>query len=251
MTSEGLTIFRSANEGFRPPARRGAFDRASLPRIASRMRPPGREQNEREKMKFRYGHPGVGIAAARCRKALGAVSHALLACSLLAVSAHSAREYYKYDGASTWETVNYINFYTTVNPGVDHWETGSFSTTSGVKYYDFSLSIPSGTACFEIETQAAEGDPSSNDTRIWTYDGGFKSLDDDTGPGLYSKARVFLSGSAKVPIWFAAYSSNYNTMKFETRIRRLNLAEASCTTGQSLPWIKKANAVITYSGNAN
>jgi hypothetical protein len=199
------------------------------------MRPPGRVQKKGRKMGFKLGHPGVALAATL----------------LLSVSAQAAREYYMYDGASTWETVNYVNFYTFVNPGVDHWPMTAFQGATPVKYYDYSLGIPSGTACFEIETQAAEGDAASNDTRIWTYDGGFKSLDDDSGPGLYSKARAFLSGSAKVVLWFAAYSANYNTMKFETRIRRLNLAEAACTTGQALPWIKKVNATTTYSGNAN
>jgi hypothetical protein len=192
---------------------------------------------ERENMSFKHGHPGIGIAAAL----------------LLAVSAHSAREYYMYDGASTWETVNYVNFYTFVNAGVDHWPRYPFSGGDELKYYDYSLTIPSGTACFEIETQAAEDDVTNNDTRIWTWDGtnGFRSLDDDSGPGWYSKARAFLSGDSKLSLWFAAYSSTHNTMKFETRIRRLPLGESSCTTSQSLPWIKQVNNTTSYSANAN
>jgi hypothetical protein len=178
------------------------------------------------------------------------MARSLAGALLLLASASFGREYYEYDGTNNLVLDNYVNFYTSVNAGTDHWPMYTFGAYN-VKYYDFAIGNTSGAACYEIETIPTDNDVSNYDSRIWTYNGSWKSLDDDNGQGLYSKARAFLNGSANLVLWFSAYSDKYNTMKFEATIKRLNLAEAACTTGQSLPWIKISGGVTTYSANAN
>lgn len=172
--------------------------------------------------------------------------------ALLAASAASAREYYQYTGnGGTWETVNYINFYTSSHSGSDQYPMYPFNGGSTkLKYIDYEISIPNSSGCYQVETMRYWSIATS-DTRIWTYNGAFKSLDDNSGANGGAKARIWLSGNAKEVLWVAAKKEGENTTRFEFKVNKLNLGEASCTTGQGLPWVKNVNGVKTYSANAN
>ena len=172
--------------------------------------------------------------------------------ALLAASAASARDYYQYTGnGGTWETVNYINFYTSASGSTDQYSTYPFDGgATQLKFYDYEISIPNSTGCYQVETMRY-WDLANSDTRIWTYNGSFKSLDDNSGANGGSKARIWLSGNAKEILWVAAKNSLANVTRFEFKVNKLNLGEASCTTGQGLPWVKNVNGVKTYSANAN
>ncbi|HKP97581.1 MAG TPA: hypothetical protein VJ385_17695 [Fibrobacteria bacterium] len=127
-----------------------------------------------------------------------------------------------------------------------------------MKYYEHNFYTPNtGTTCYEVETQAYNGDPANNDTRFWVgyYDGNnnlvYRSLDDDGGAGRYSKARIYLGISGQIKFYVSAFDKNFNSIKFETKIKRLNLGESACTTGQSLPWVKSKTFTTTFSDNTN
>jgi hypothetical protein len=172
--------------------------------------------------------------------------------TLAATAAANGREFFHNYGTNSFVAENYVDFYTAYAEGTDGWPSYAFNPAYvAQKYYSYNLTATTGTACYEIETLAAAGDADPADTRIWTYGAGYKSLDDDSGPGLFSKARAYLSGLTALGLYFAAYSGDYNKMKFETKVTRLNLAEAACTTDQSLPWVKSKSNVTTYSANAN
>jgi hypothetical protein len=172
--------------------------------------------------------------------------------ALLAASAASARDYYQYTGnGGTWETVNYINFYTSSPAGTDGYEAFPFDGgTTNLKYYNYEISIPSGTGCYQVETMPYS-DLTNFDTRIWTHFHGYKSIDDDSGVGAGSKARIWLSGNSWLVLFVAAKNAFANTTRFEFKANKLNLGEAACTTGQSLPWVKSVNGIPTYSSNTN
>lgn len=118
---------------------------------------------------------------------------------------------------------------------------------AGRKVWDLDLSTNSGTSqCFEISTS---GD-GTGDTRFWVAG---QSLDDDSGDGYYSSARVWLvpiAGNYEyLTVTVAAYSSAYNSMKFSLDIRkRPGLTEAQCV-GQG-PAVKSIQGTVTFV-NAN
>jgi len=119
--------------------------------------------------------------------------------------------------------------------------------TAGRKVWDLDLSTNNGTSqCFEIATS---GD-GTGDTRLWVAD---QSLDDDSGDGLYSSARVWLvptpGNYEYLTVTVAAYSSAYNSIKFSLDIRkRPGLTEAQCV-GQG-PAVKSIQGTRTFV-NAN
>lgn len=184
---------------------------------------------------------------------LGAVSLALAA----QVQADGSSHYHS--GTNAWSTYEYIDFLASGGAGHDgQWATYNFAGTA-LKYFPYKIEVGSSEGiCYEMNTGRPTYHPTATgDTRFWIYDfntGAYRSLDDDGGDGAYSLGRAFLKGpsSAWVSIYTAAYSTNYHDMHFGLYIKRLNLTEAQCTTGQAtVPWVKVVNGVMTFSPNAN
>jgi hypothetical protein len=177
------------------------------------------------------------------------------AAMLLAGSASAAsEEVYSYNSSGGWQVTHYVHFQTTSPDPTDSWTYGVLPSPQFSLSAPYSLTIPSGTACFEVETQPFNYSTQANDTRIWVYDlttQKYRALDDDNGQGAYSKARVFLSGYSSIQLQFASKTAAYFGVKFEYKIKRLIVSEASCTTGQALPWVKRVGFDSYYSANVN
>jgi hypothetical protein len=154
-----------------------------------------------------------------------------------------------------------ISFYT-ISP-----EATSDANKKNLKAAVFQLSSNSNAGhCFELET-FSDGNAGA-DTRFWvnyadlaTHAKKWKSLDNNTGTDNLSKARVYIKPITSASyIHISAATASNNTIQFKYRIKRIDGAagsESSCTTGQSLPWLKFGPApapdyiATTFSSNAN
>lgn len=120
--------------------------------------------------------------------------------------------------------------------------------------------------CFELET-VSDGNVNA-DTRFWVvwWDDAngreqYKSLDNNSGAGNLSKARLYIKGGRVFDpnILVSAANTNHNTAHFKFRFKRIDGnpgREADCTTLQSLPWMKiitdqQDGGYPTFSANAN
>ena len=121
--------------------------------------------------------------------------------------------------------------------------------------------------CIEISTRPGRFHPNP-DTRIWVKSGTagtWKSVNDDFGGTLQSKARVWIqypliNGTPSEGEYFlkiAPYSSSYFFDDYELVTTRRDLSEADCTTNQTtIPWVKivgngTAQATLVFSPNAS
>lgn len=132
-----------------------------------------------------------------------------------------------------------------------------FSTSNSLGGHLFQLqgimSTPSP-HCIELETTG------NSDTRIFVNDHSTqRSVNDDFGGTLQSKARIWLSQSPGGTLdwvgYVGAYSSSHNSEVFQLKFTRRDISEAACTTGQStIPWAKivgnTASYTVTLSSNA-
>jgi len=106
----------------------------------------------------------------------------------------------------------------------------------------------SAAECLEYST--APGRYYSNpDTRIWVWDGAanvYRSINDDFGGTLQSKARVWIALDAsggEYDVQVAPWSTDGNSDDFKLTVTRRDLTEAQCTTGQTtIPWAKVKGA---------
>lgn len=136
----------------------------------------------------------------------------------------------------------------------------------GVNYVDFSLTggyqgplpqLPGGQnyqevflggygGCYEIYTQQAF--VQNGDTRIWvklSNASSYSNLDDDSGDGLYSFARLWVNGTG-LSIALAGYSTSYNSMDFSFTLNSLSqfTTAAACDDGSS-SYAKLENNTLT------
>jgi hypothetical protein len=124
---------------------------------------------------------------------------------------------------------------------------------SVVKYHIFRVitQSTSDAACFDIATAHPDFVPAATaDTRIWFANqttGLDQVLNDDFGGALFSRGRVWLSGSNPfVDMKIAAYNPTWNTAHFKVYVDRLPLSEAACTTTNGgIPWVKNKAGVFT------
>jgi hypothetical protein len=116
--------------------------------------------------------------------------------------------------------------------------------------------------CYELETTPRT--TSNPDTRIWVFDGtNWRSVNDDFGGTLQSKARIWIATGGGVALDFLvrveAFSAAYNSMDFYFKYTRRDITEAACTTGQTtIPWAKMKTSsgtnnwgTVTLSPNAS
>jgi hypothetical protein len=100
--------------------------------------------------------------------------------------------------------------------------------------------------CIELETTGA------SDTRIFVNDHSVqRSVNDDFGGTLNSKARIWLSDTAGATLdwvsYVGAFSSAHNNEIFQLRFTRRDISMAACTTGQTtIPWAKIIGNTISY-----
>jgi|SRR5882724_4673570 len=103
---------------------------------------------------------------------------------------------------------------------------------------------PAAGHCIELATLPGSG-TQNPDTRIWIQQGAsgvWKSINDDFGGTLQSKARLWVSMTSKVGsleyyLKIAAYAAPENTQDFALTETRRDLSQAACTTGQTtIPW---------------
>jgi len=148
----------------------------------------------------------------------------------------------------------YTDFASTTILGHRSDPTDTFGGSSGLKYTPLTLRQQSGVhddACFEVVTAHPDFIPGDiADTRIWYLNFNTdktESLNDDSGGGLFSRARVFLSGyNSFVSLKIAAYSSYWNKAHFKIIVTRLPLSESACTSGQAtIAWVKVIDGVMT------
>jgi hypothetical protein len=163
-------------------------------------------------------------------------------------------------GASDWTSYQYVNFAAHASTGENYPIVGVNPSNPSSIYFPLDFMSNSTTGhCYEIETKQATY--ANGDTRIWVtgYSGnppyqGFPSLDDDSGDGYYSKARLWIAKgnvSTSVQLGILPYSSSYSTMDFSVRVTRLAISESSCTTNSGLPWLKKVGDAAMVFGNQN
>jgi len=116
-----------------------------------------------------------------------------------------------------------------------------------------------GTLCIELVT--SPGFSTSNpDTRIFVNDHSTqRSINDDFGGTLQSKARLFINRTSSSSLdwvgYIGAFSSSHNSEDFRLTVSRLDISESACTTGQStIPWAKivgnSSSFTVTLSPNA-
>lgn len=127
--------------------------------------------------------------------------------------------------------------------------TGTSGALNGKKYMVLNLATyNSHSQCFDLWTS---GD-GSGDTRIWVYDttiNDYRSLNDD-GNGLYSHARIWISppsnGGRYVSPVISAYSSGYNSMKFNLLVIKMSSSttEAQCTSGSTYKSTGSGNTFV-------
>jgi hypothetical protein len=94
--------------------------------------------------------------------------------------------------------------------------------------------------CLELTTGPGATTPNP-DTRIFVVDHDvLRSVNDDYGGTLQSKARLWIGHTAgpSLPwiIHLEAYSDQQNQQDFKFQIERVEVDEPGCTTGQTLPW---------------
>jgi hypothetical protein len=103
---------------------------------------------------------------------------------------------------------------------------------------------PAAGHCIELATLPGSG-TQNPDTRIWVQQGTsgvWKSINDDFGGTLQSKARLWVSmtsklGSLEYYLKIAPYAASENTQDFAFTETRRDLSQAACTTGQTtIPW---------------
>lgn len=130
---------------------------------------------------------------------------------------------------------------------VDHLNQ-AFQPGNPVNYQSHTFQGGTAGRCLEIST-ASSG--TSADTRFWATDvnGNFKSLNDDSGGTLFSRARYWVAPGTVGLLYVAAFSSFYDNMEFFFTVLRINATEAACTTGQGLPWFKTNGS--QFSANAS
>lgn len=113
--------------------------------------------------------------------------------------------------------------------------------------------------CLELETQPKV--TVNPDTRIWVLDHGtYRSVNDDFGGTLQSKARLWLAmttsgGNLDWVAQIAAFNAAHNSDNFYFKITRRDITESACTTGQTtIPWAKikgtTGSYTVTLSPNA-
>lgn len=211
------------------------------------------------------------------RKAVIAVGIGLLAAG---TGLHAASPYTKWslgDGTATgkwwWSHEQSLDFSAVAPPGhSDPYEVISPETTTdplkkNLRAYSINYSH-NGTAghCFELET-FSDGNTNA-DTRFWIHyidrnsqTFKWKSLDNNTGTGNFSKARLYTKGGEVwgTDIYISAANGNHNNVQFKFKVRRIDGtagSESGCTTGQTLPWMKIITAgpdggMPVFSSNAN
>lgn len=123
---------------------------------------------------------------------------------------------------------------------------------SGGKYMQINgQHVSANGHCLEIVTNSRNF--ANPDTRIFVFDGtNWRSVNDDFGGALTSKARIWLAVGGGIGLDFLVkvegFNSSYNSMDFYSNVFRRDLTEAACTTGQAtIPWAK----LKTSSGTNN
>lgn len=165
------------------------------------------------------------------KKRLTTILGGLMGLGLLGVAA-SAAAYQHLDvfSATSWEYVSDVDF-------AKAWDS---TGASGQKNVQLVGQIPSTTGnCFELET--LNGTFANPDTRIWVFDGtNYRNLNDDFGGTLLTKGRLWLGPGVDYVTHVEAFSTAYNSMDFRLKVKRLDVTEAACTTGQAtIPWAKQ------------
>jgi hypothetical protein len=186
-----------------------------------------------------------------------------VACVLaLALSLHASPfSYWRDDGSGEWQYAQYVDFGSSTLPDHEAYDTFTFdSPHPNVKYSPLQIfsetSNNDNGSCIEIITRHPEFYPGViADTRIWFWNQNtntYQSLNDDYDGSRFSRGRVYVKGfNSFVNTYIAAYNSSHNSDHFALVVRRLNLTEAACTTGQTtVPWVKSVNDVMTVSPNA-
>ena len=111
------------------------------------------------------------------------------------------------------------------------------------------INIPQAGMCLEYQT--FPGGTANPDTRIFVNDNGtFRSVNDDFGGTLQSKARFWFNPSPKSLDWVTtiqAFSTANNFDNFNFQESRIDISEAACTTGQTtIPWAKFVGGGSSY-----
>lgn len=127
----------------------------------------------------------------------------------------------------------------------------------GARYLQFYYQNTTTTGyCLEINTMANNLE-SPADPIMWIKNGaggGMLKLADDVTEVRFPNARLWLQGTAANQatgqIYLAAYNTASNNQDLYYKIRRIvGATEASCTTGQNLPWGSLKGNVLTRGNN--
>jgi hypothetical protein len=162
----------------------------------------------------------------------------------LAVPARAGSEWFKHFGTNSWTIYNYLNYDRYGSVGPNDWGTAAFgSGPQTMKYFlKYVDNFTTEGHCYEIEIGPPENYPADTKTVfVHFWDNAAGKWNDLLGFAGQGKGRLYLKNS-EFQMFLAYWDSSPQHAGYY--LRRKNLGESSCTSGQTaLNWLKIIDGV--------